>query len=68
MLLLVDPTGQESFTDFPGAAVDSENESAALQQQIAAQQAFSQIPEDVLKFLVKFHQAGESLLLVVDQI
>ncbi|KAL7409419.1 eukaryotic translation initiation factor 3 subunit 6 [Mrakia frigida] len=55
------PEGQESFTDFPGAPADLENESAAaaaaLQQQIAAQQAFSQIPEDVLKFLVKFHQA-----------
>lgn len=34
------------------------HQAAQVQQQIAQQQAFQSIPEDVLKFIVKFHQAG----------
>lgn len=36
-------------------------QAAQVQQQIAQQQAFQAIPDDVLKFIVKFHQAGPSL-------
>jgi hypothetical protein len=37
-------------------------QAAQVQQQIAQQQAFQAIPDDVLKFIVKFHQAGASIV------